>query len=134
MCSTRLRMNERTLYIDASVDTKSKTGFGAHLLIDRSASTTEYQNGIEVKQFDFTSSTKLELQNLLWAFSQIRVSGGSLVVYTDSQNLIQLPVRRSALEQKKFNDAFDQTDSSESEDDTSGQRYQSCNLFDCCVM
>ncbi|HAT60859.1 MAG TPA: ribonuclease H [Opitutae bacterium] len=102
MGSTRLRMKERTLYIDASVDTKSKTGFGAHLLIDRSASTTEYQNGIEVKQFDFTSSTKLELQNLLWAFSQIGVSGGSLVVYTDSQNLIQLPVRRSALEQKKF--------------------------------
>ena len=60
-------MNERTLYIDASVDTKSKTGFGAHLLIDDSEPTTEYQNGIEVKQFDFTSSTKLELQNLLWS-------------------------------------------------------------------
>jgi len=95
-------MNEWTLYIDGSVDTKSKTGFGAYLLIDASVPTADYQNGIEVKQFDSTSSTKIELQNLLWALSQIRASGGSLIVYTDSQNLVQLPARRSALEENKF--------------------------------
>lgn len=95
-------MKEWALYIDGSVDTKSKTGFGAYLLIDATAPNTDYQNGIEVKQFDFTSSTKLELQNILWALSQIGASGGSLVVYTDSQNLVQLPVRRSALEESNF--------------------------------
>ena len=95
-------MKEWALYIDGSVDTKSKTGFGAYLLIDATAPNTDYQNRIEVKQFDFTSSTKLELQNILWALSQIGASGGSLVVYTDSQNLVQLPVRRSALEENNF--------------------------------
>ena len=95
-------MKEWALYIDGSVDTKSKTGFGAYLLIDANAPNTDYQNRIEVKQFDFTSSTKLELQNILWALSQIGASGGSLAVYTDSQNLVQLPVRRSALEENNF--------------------------------
>jgi len=95
-------MNEWALYIDGSVDTKSKTGFGAFLLIDASAPAADYQNGIEVKQFDSTSSTKLELQNLLWALSQIGVFGGTLIVYTDSQNLVHLPTRRTALEESNF--------------------------------
>ncbi len=95
-------MNEWALYIDGSVDTKSKTGFGAYLLLDASAPTASYQDGIEVKRFDSTSSTKLEMQNLLWALSQVGASVSSLVVYTDSQNLVNLPNRRSALELNHF--------------------------------
>jgi len=54
-------------------------------------------------RFEQTSSTKLELQTLLWALGEtITLANGddmTLTVYTDSQNIIGLPRRRARLEQ-----------------------------------
>ena len=57
---------------------------------------------VKVKRFDQTSSTKLELQTLLWALTSIQSLGKKIVVYTDSQNIIGLPGRRSRLEQNNY--------------------------------
>jgi len=55
-----------------------------------------------VKRFDNTSSTKLELQTLIWALDQIQGSTGKVIVYTDSQNIIGLLGRRNSLEQNNY--------------------------------
>jgi ribonuclease HI len=57
---------------------------------------------VRVKRFTQTSSTKLELQTLLWALSDIQVSGRKVTIYTDSQNIINLPGRREQLERKAY--------------------------------
>ena len=57
---------------------------------------------VKVKLFTQTSSTKLELQTLLWALSEIPVSVCKLFVYTDSQNIVGLPARRERLEQRDY--------------------------------
>jgi len=53
---------------------------------------------VKVRRFDQTSSTKLELQTLLWALEEICPLGHRITVYTDSQNVMGLPGRRERLE------------------------------------
>ena len=53
-------------------------------------------------QFEHTSSTKLELQTLLWALSNVQTSGRKVIIYTDSQNIIGLQKRRDRLEQNDY--------------------------------
>ena len=59
-----------------------------------------------MKRFEHTSSTKLELQTLLWALNETitlaNSSDISLTIYTDSQNIIGLPRRRARLEQNNY--------------------------------
>lgn len=58
--------------------------------------------GIKTRLFADTSSTRLELQTLLWALSE-RVPGtGSITVLTDSQNIVSLPSRRGRIEASGF--------------------------------
>ncbi len=57
---------------------------------------------VKVRRFEQTSSTKLELQTLLWALSNLQASGGKVIIYTDSQNIIGLQKRRDRLEQKDY--------------------------------
>jgi ribonuclease HI len=57
---------------------------------------------VKVRRFEHTSSTKLELQTLLWALSEIQALGNRLIVYTDSQNIMGLPGRRDRLEQRDY--------------------------------
>ena len=57
---------------------------------------------MKVKQFEQTSSTKLELQILLWALDDIQLAGHTIVVHTDSQNIISLPGRRKRFEQNNY--------------------------------
>lgn len=95
-------MEERALFIDGSVDTKSKIGFGACLVLDRVFPTASYESEIKVKRFENTSSTKLEIQNLLWALQELDPSIGRLVIYTDSQNIVGLPGRREKLEKAQY--------------------------------
>ena len=95
------------VFTDGSVDTKLKVGYGAYLLIsDLNASINSLKDTVKVKRFEQTSSTKLELQTLLWSLSEaIALANGSeitLTVYTDSQNIIGLPRRRAHLEQSNF--------------------------------
>ena len=57
---------------------------------------------INIKTFENTSSTRLELQTLLWALSELLDTGKKIVVYTDSQNIIRLPDRRVSLQENDY--------------------------------
>lgn len=95
--------DELMLFIDGSVHAQSKIGYGAHLVVAAHGLFSDsLKKRVEVKRFEHTSSTKLELQTLLWAFDEVHVSGSKLKVYTDSQNIIGLPGRRDRLEQNDY--------------------------------
>ena len=96
-------MHKLILLTDGSVNTQSHIGYGAYLAVtDPDLSLAELQAQIKVRRFAQTSSTKLELQTLLWALSEIQPSGRKLLVHTDSQNIIGLPGRRERLEQTDY--------------------------------
>jgi len=95
------------LFTDGSVNTQSKVGYGAYLLLsDLTISVDSIKNTVKVKCFEQTSSTKLELQTLLWSLNETidLANRGNikLTVYTDCQNIIGLPGRRARLEQRDF--------------------------------
>jgi ribonuclease HI len=95
------------LFTDGSVNTKSKVGYGACLLLDEtSGPITSLKNKVKTKRFDATSSTRLELQTLLWALNELpalrHAKEIELTVYTDSQNIIGLPDRRERLERDDY--------------------------------
>jgi len=91
------------LFTDGSVDTHSNIGYGAYLAVfEREFSPDLLKTHVKVRRFDHTSSTRLELQALLWALSDIQASGRGVIVYTDSQNLMGLPKRRDRLEQNEY--------------------------------
>lgn len=91
------------LLTDGSVDTISKTGYGAYLIIDDILDYNKavHQNVI-TKRFENTSSSKLELQTLLWALTEIVIDFDHLIICTDSQNIINLPGRRARLEKNQY--------------------------------
>jgi len=96
-------MQELMLFTDVSVNTRSKIGYGAYLSIfERGLSLDSLRSFVRVKKFENTSSTKLELQTLLWALSDIHSSGKRLIIYTDSQNIIRLRERRDRFEQNDY--------------------------------
>jgi ribonuclease HI len=91
------------LFIDGSVNPLSKIGYGAYLAVfDRELSVDSLRRRVKVKQFTHTSSTKLELQTLLWALSDIPALVSRVIVYTDSQNLLGLNGRRPWFEQNDY--------------------------------
>jgi len=54
------------LLTDGSVDTKTRIGFGAYLVINgMDSSLADLKTKVKVKKFENTSSTTLELQNLV---------------------------------------------------------------------
>jgi len=57
---------------------------------------------VKLRRFEHTSSTKLELQTLLWALRDIQTFGGKVIVYTDSQNIMGLQGRRDRFEQNDY--------------------------------
>ncbi len=96
-------MKELVLFTDGSVHSESKTGIGGFLLLQMPYQFSEdFKDKVRLKNFENTSSTKLEIQTLLWAFSEINISYSKLIVYTDSQNIIGLPGRQKKLEQNGF--------------------------------
>jgi ribonuclease HI len=95
------------LFTDGSVDTKTRIGFGAYLAVkDMELPLVDLKAKVKVKQFENTSSTKLELQTLLWAMDDALLlnieKSMQVAIYSDSQNIVGLPARRSALEQRKY--------------------------------
>ncbi len=91
------------LFTDGSVNTRSHIGFGAYLVVaEDELSSDVLKARVEVKRFEQTSSTKLELQTLLWALSDTQVCGRKVSVYTDSQNIIRLEGRRARLEENDY--------------------------------
>ncbi len=96
-------MHELTLFTDGSVNTESKIGYGAYLLVaDPDLPLEELRHQVQIRRFEQTSSTKLELQTVLWALSDIQPVNCRLTLYSDSQNLIGLPGRRERLEQNDY--------------------------------
>ena len=91
------------LFTDGSVDPKSKIGYGAYLaLFEDGTSLDLLRSRVKLQRFEQTSSTKLELQTLLWALGDLDTRGRRVVVYTDSQNIMGLPGRRERLEQSLY--------------------------------
>ena len=96
-------MDELKLFTDCSVDTQSNIGYGACLVVsEHGLSLDTLRSRVKVRRFENTSSTKLELQTLLWALSDIHALGSRVIVYTDSQNIMGLPGRRDRLEQINY--------------------------------
>jgi ribonuclease HI len=96
-------MAELLLLTDGSVNTQSKVGYGAYLVVpDLRLSLDSLRAQVKIRRFKNTSSTKLELQTLLWALSDTQAVGSKLTVYTDSQNIIGLMGRRERLEQNNY--------------------------------
>ena len=95
--------DEIYLFTDGSVNTKTKIGFGASLIIeDLAISLDEAKELVQLKQFEDTSSTKLELQILLHTLVKLEKSKRLVLVYTDSQNIVGLPGRRLRFEKNKY--------------------------------
>ena len=91
------------LLTDGSVNTQSNIGYGAYLAVsERGLSLDFLRTRVKVRRFEHTTSTKLELQTLLWALSDIQALGSKVVVYTDSQNIMGLQGRRDRFEQNDY--------------------------------
>ena len=96
-------MKKIKLFTDSSVNPQEKIGFGAYLLLDdENESFEDFKDNIKIKRFENTSSTKLELQTLLWALEKIADKNIVVEVYTDCQNIIGLKDRREKLEKNHF--------------------------------
>jgi ribonuclease HI len=96
-------MNDLMLFIDGSVSSKSNIGFGAYLSVPyNEISLYSPETHVKLKRFENTSSTKLELQTLLWAINDIQASGKKILIYTDSQNIISLLKRCDRLKQNNY--------------------------------
>jgi len=95
-------MNKLLLFTDGSVNVQTKVGYGASLTIsENELSLRNFESQVKVKRFENTSSSKLELQTLLWALHQIQ-SNQELIVHTDSQTIIDLLDRRERLEKNNY--------------------------------
>src|SRR5210317_953797 len=96
-------MDELILFTDGSVNTRSNIGYGAYLAVSEPGLALDsLRTRVKVKRFEHTSSTKLELQTLLWALSEIQAVGRKVIVYTDSQNIMGLQGRRDRFEQNDY--------------------------------
>ena len=105
-------MSRRVLFTDASLNKDLKIGFGAYLLVPESylqeTSHDLMKKKVKVKKFESTSSTKLEIETLLWALEELEKSHkerdlyGKVTLYTDSQCVAGLPGRRTKLERTEF--------------------------------
>ena len=96
-------MDQLMLFTDGSLNPKSKIGYGAYLAVSgNSLSLDTLRTLVKVKRFENTSSTKLELQTLLWALNNIEVLGKKIILYSDSQNIIGLPGRKERFERNNY--------------------------------
>ena len=104
-------MKDFALFTDASVNPILKIGVGACLVLPASflnvpfpeIETNEITRQIVFRRFEDTSSTKLELETVLWALGEQRKrSKGRLNLYTDSQCISGLLKRKSGLQGRDF--------------------------------
>ncbi|MCD6526342.1 MAG: ribonuclease H [Desulfuromonas sp.] len=102
-------MPDLILLSDGSVNNQMKVGYGAYLAVSKCNLTlAELKRDVKVRRFTPTSSTKLEVQTLLWALEAIHSDGefqamdDKLIIYTDCQAIISLPARRERLENNGY--------------------------------
>ncbi|MCH9814083.1 MAG: ribonuclease H [Epsilonproteobacteria bacterium] len=89
------------LFTDGSVHPQSKIGYGAYFILYDRQDMSDAQ-AIQTKRFEDTSSTKLELQTLLWALEEMPLSQSEVMIYTDCQNILSLEGRRLRFEQTNY--------------------------------
>jgi len=71
------------LFVDGSVHPQRGIGFGGYLLLNESElSSSTLERKVKTKKFENTSSTKLELETLLWALDDTNLKNFKIVVYT----------------------------------------------------
>ncbi len=80
------------MLIDGSVNTQLKIGYGACLVVSDLRTPIELlKDSVKVRRFEQTSSTKLELQTLLWALDETNIldTGNdiALMIYTDYSSI-----------------------------------------------
>jgi ribonuclease HI len=81
----------------------SGIGYGASLVVaDPTAHPDTLKSYVQLKRFEQTSSTQLEVQTLIWALREIQSRTHAVTIHTDSQNLIGLPGRRERFEQQDY--------------------------------
>ncbi len=108
-------MNSFALFTDVSLNPKLKFGLGAYLIVPTSfieiqpdtIKRSAIAESLKIRKFEGTSSTKLEVQTVLWALEdyrkQLKVSAPEkLHLYTDSQCVASLLRRRPGLEGNGF--------------------------------
>lgn len=95
--------NQLFLFTDGSVNTRTNAGWGAFLAVSNfEVSLENLKQHIRLKNFDDTSSSKLEIQTLIWALSENLHFEGKITVYTDSQTIVGLHGRRNRLEKNDY--------------------------------
>jgi ribonuclease HI len=96
-------MHSLHLFTDGSYNPVTKTGCGAYIAVSDTSSSPELlREQVKVRIFKNTSSVRLELETLLWAFNEIGQREERIIVYTDSQNIMNLPDRRKRLEVNNY--------------------------------
>jgi ribonuclease HI len=108
-------MKSYGLFCDVSVNTKTKNGIGGYILLpieylDKlpdNLNKNEIQNMLITKQFKDTSSTTLEVLNVLWALENFKKEiqksdNNKLIIFSDSQCVNGLMARRARLEQNNL--------------------------------
>lgn len=91
------------LFSDGSVNPQSKVGYGAYLAVPEDEYSLEaLKKLVKTKRFEDTTSTKLELETLLWALQEIKEKAAAVQVFTDSQNIVGLMARRSRYEKNDY--------------------------------
>ena len=105
-------MSRIALFTDVSINTNLKIGFGAYLMIPESYLRENLYDSIKkevkFKKFESTSSTKLEIEALLWSLEELEKSHKekdlycNATIYTDSQCIAGLSGRRTKLERSEF--------------------------------
>ena len=101
-------MQKIELFTDSSVNPQTKVGFAAFLVKnDKDIILESLNKSIKIKKFENTSSTRIELQSLLWAINEIEkekndLSNILIEVYTDCQNIVNLKNRKSKLVENDY--------------------------------
>ena len=101
-------MEKIELFTDSSVNPKAKVGFAAFLVKnDKDIILESLNKSIKIKKFENTSSTRIELQSLLWAINEIEkekndLSNILIEVYTDCQNIVNLKTRKTKLIENNY--------------------------------
>lgn len=96
-------MKKIKLFCDGSCNPQEKIGYGAYILIgDDNFDLISLKSRSIFKKFENTSSSKLEIETLLWALNDIDIKDCIIEVYTDCQNIIGLENRREKLEKNNF--------------------------------
>lgn len=90
------------LFVDGSVNPQKNIGFGAYLLFNEHEIGMPIKKTVNIKKFLNTSSTKLELETLLWALNDISPINYEIIILTDCQNIIGLQSRRERYETSNY--------------------------------